>query len=165
MSTYSGITRVSLDDMRIARYVIISPNPEDDVIAHMDHWAKDSGLLDYPEYEPRKIGWDFPYLSEEQKVVYKLRGYVSAYVIPEDFVPKCEGAEIVTLKADTYAKITITDPFSDPFTKIPNAYQLLMDYAKEHNIEPEDWDNRTCFEEVYEENGTTYMDVNVPVDL
>lgn len=59
-SIYSDIRIVSLPKMRIARYVIISPNPEHDSISYMDNWARNSGLLDLKDYKSRRIGWDFP---------------------------------------------------------------------------------------------------------
>jgi len=164
MSHYSEIRTISLPDWRIARYVIISPNPEDDVNAYMENWAKASGLLDYQGYTPKRIGWDFPHLSMEQMEKYHLRGYVSAYVIPEDFTPMCKGAEITILKADTYAMITIKDPFKNPFIVIPKAYQHLMEYAKKNHCQPTNWDERLAFEEVYEKDGITYMDVYTPIN-
>lgn len=161
---YSEISIVPLEGFRMARYVIISPNPEDDVNAYMDNWAKASGLLDLPGYAPKKIGWDFPYVTKQQSERFGLRGYVAAFVIPEGFEPACGGAEIACQGADTYAKITITDPFASPFERIPGAYQVVMAYAKEKGIEPRDFTGRICFEEVLERNGVTYMDIYMPVD-
>jgi hypothetical protein len=64
---FSEVRFEKIPKMRIARYVIISPNPEDDVIKHMDDWARESGLLDVPGWNARKFGWDFPFVSDEQK--------------------------------------------------------------------------------------------------
>lgn len=61
---YSEITIRTIEGFRMARYVMITPNPEDDVNRYMDEWARRSGLLDrYPD--ARRIGWDFPYVSPE----------------------------------------------------------------------------------------------------
>ncbi|HWQ57623.1 MAG TPA: hypothetical protein VN540_01285 [Clostridia bacterium] len=161
---YSGISIVPVEGFRMARYVIISPAPEDDVNAYMDAWAKKSGLFDVPGYVPRKIGWDFPFVTEEQQKNFGLRGYVAAYILPEGFEPACPGAEIAQQAADTYAKITITDPFFAPFERIPPAYQMIMAYNQENGLGPHSWEGRICFEEVREENGVTYMDVYFPAD-
>ena len=59
----------------------------DDVNAYMDAWAQRSGLMDVPGASPRKIGWDFPFVSPEQKNRFGLRGYVAAWVLPEGFTP------------------------------------------------------------------------------
>lgn len=161
---YSEISITTVERFRLARYVIISPNPENDVMEYMERWAKRSGLLDYPNYIPRKIGWDFPFVSEEQSKKYGLRGYVAAYIIPEEFEPSCCGAELAYQETDNYAKITITDPFSAPFDKIPNAYKKIFEFADKHNIIAKSYDNRICMEEVFVEKGITYMDVYVPID-
>ena len=47
---------------KMARYVMVTPNPEADVNAYMDNWAKHSGLLEV-QPDAMKIGWDFPYVS------------------------------------------------------------------------------------------------------
>jgi transcriptional regulator with XRE-family HTH domain len=161
---YSEVRIETVDRFRMARYLVISPEPENDSIAHMKKWLGDSGLLDYAGYKPRMIGWDFPFLSTEQKNVYGLRGYVSAYIIPEDFKPECGGAELAWQEKDTYAVITVTDPFKAPFDLIPNAYKTLMEHVEKKKIKAQVWENRICFEEVYQREGVEYMDIFVPVD-
>ncbi len=155
---FSSIREVVLEKFKTARYVIISPCPENDVIFHMDMWAKNSGLLDTEGYKKKRIGWDFPFVTKEQQEQFGLRGYVAAYVIPEDFIPKCGGAELAYINKDAYATLTITDPHSDSFQTIPKAYQLLLEYAKTTT-----WDNRIAFEEEYDIEGVHYMDVFVPM--
>ena len=65
---------------------------------------------------------------------------------------------MVYIDADTYATLTITDPFSDPFANIPKAYEMLMEFAKTTS-----WENRIAFEEQYEIDGTTYMNIFFPM--
>ena len=86
-SIYSPIKTVTVNRFRVAKYIIISSSPENDVIAYMDNWAKKSGLLDIDGYKKKRIGWDFPYVTQEQQEKYGLRGYIAAYVIPDDFEP------------------------------------------------------------------------------
>lgn len=162
---YSDIRIETVERFRMARYVVISPEPENDSIDHMKKWLVESGLKEYPDYTPRLIGWDFPILTTEQQNVYGLRGYVSAYIIPEDFEPRCGGAEIAWQEKDTYAVITITDPFRDAFDLIPNAYKTLFAYIEKNDLEVHSHENRICFEEVYEQEGVQYMDVYIPVDV
>lgn len=162
---YSDIRIETVERFRMARYVVISPEPENDSIDHMKKWLVESGLKEYPDYTPRLIGWDFPILTPEQQNVYGLRGYVSAYIIPEDFEPRCGGAEIAWQEKDTYAVITITDPFRDAFDLIPNAYKTLFAYIEKNDLEVHSHENRICFEEVYEQEGVQYMDVYIPVDV
>lgn len=161
---YSEICFVTVEKFRFARYVIISPNPEDDVMGYMERWAENSGLFLYPGYTKRLIGWDFPFVSEEQKNQFGLRGYVAAYMIPDDFEPSCGGAELGYQETDHYAKITVTDPFTSPFEKIAGAYGKIYEFAKTLDIIPKSYENRICMEEVFVKDGITYMDVYVPVD-
>lgn len=161
---YSEIILTTVERFRMARYVMISPNPENDVMEYMERWAKNSGLLDYPGYTPRMIGWDFPFVTEEQNKKFGLRGYVAAYMLPEGFEPSCCGAELAFQETDHYAKITVTDPFSEPFVKIPGAYGKIYEFASQRHIVPENYGNRICMEEVFVKNGITYMDVYVPIN-
>ncbi len=160
---YSEIKIVKVPKMRVARYVIISPNPEQDVTSNMDNWAKNSGLLDIDTYVPKKIGWDFPFVSKEQSERFGLRGYVCAYIIPENFEPKCNGAEITYIEEDTYATLTITDPHSDSFRKIPKGFETLFKFINSGEYKTLSWENRIAFEEEYDVEGVHYMDIFIPV--
>ena len=104
---YSEVTVKEIPGFRMGRYVIISYNPEDDVHAYMDRWAESSGLNSYTNYKPKRIGWDFPFVSAEQQNRFGLRGYVAAYILPEGFEPKCGGVEIASQGIAKYACITI----------------------------------------------------------
>ncbi len=161
---YSEVVQKRVERFKMARYVIISPNPEDDVIAYMEKWAKMSGLLQRPDYVPKRIGWDFPFVSKQQQEKFGLRGYVCAYVIPEDFEPACPGAELAYQAADDYAAITVTDPFEAPFERIPAGYRRIFECIRQKGLEARNYDGRICFEEVYEKDGVTYMDIYVPID-
>ncbi|MCL2592593.1 MAG: hypothetical protein FWD82_04425 [Defluviitaleaceae bacterium] len=160
---YSEIKIVALEKVKVARYVIISPSPENDVVAYMNNWAKNSGLLDVKGYMPRKFGWDFPFVSEEQRAKFNLRGYVYLYTLPENFTPKCDGAEITYLEADEYAVMRITEPFNNPFETIPNGYKKLFEFVQSSEYKTTTWESRYCLEEVIEINGITYMDIYIPV--
>lgn len=51
---------------RMASYVIISQDPESDALEHMDRWAKNCGLKERCP-DVKMIGWDFPFVSQEQR--------------------------------------------------------------------------------------------------
>jgi transcriptional regulator with XRE-family HTH domain len=99
-STYYPVRIIRVAGFRRAQYVMISPNPEDDVNAYMDAWAKKQGLLDVPGAAVKKIGWDFPYVSGEQKNRFGLRGYVCAYVLPEDLDVAEDGVQLIRQGAE-----------------------------------------------------------------
>ena len=61
---YSEVKIRKVPAFQMARYVMISPNPEDDVQTYMKNWAKKSGLLSKAP-DAKLIGWDFPFISQE----------------------------------------------------------------------------------------------------
>ena len=160
---FSEVRFEKIPKMRVARYVIISPNPEDDVIKHMDSWAKESGLLDIPEWPPRKFGWDFPFVSDEQREKHGLRGYVYCYTIPEDFEPKSHAVQITYINEDEYAVLRIMEPFENPFERIPGGWEKLHDYVDKSEYKPTRHDNRYWMEEVVVNSTQTYMDIYYPI--
>lgn len=91
-AVYSEITVKTVKPFRMGRYVMVTPNPEDDVNAYLKAWARRSGLLSFKP-DAKLIGWDFPYVSLELQNRFGLRGYVAAYVLPEGFETECPGVE------------------------------------------------------------------------
>ena len=162
---YSPITIRRVKGFRMARYVMISPNCEEDVQSYLRAWAERSGLSKWPEEKRPLIGWDFPFVSPEQKNRFNLRGYVAAWVLPEDFHPDCPGVEYAIQEDADYAVITITEPFRAPFESIPTAYRLVLDYLGANGFRETPRENvLSCFEREYRRDGVTYMDVYLHVD-
>ena len=156
---YSDIAIKKLPACRIARYVMISPNPEDDVNHYMTLWGEKSGLLSYDK-DAMLIGYDFPFVSVEQQNRFHLRGYVAAYLLPDAFETDYPGVEYVMQEEAEYAVITITEPFEQAFERIPKAYGYILEYFKKNNCKEKRQENvLECFEHVYKKDGVTYMDV------
>ena len=69
------------------------------------------------------------YLHKQQNR-YGLRGYVSAYILPDGFVPLCPGVEIASQKETEYASITIRNPFKEHLNiflmPIRRSWSILM---------------------------------------
>jgi len=161
---YSPIKIRHVEAFRMGRYLIVSPNPEDDVQTYVEAWARRCGLLDFKP-DAMRIGWDWPYVSQEQQSRFGLRGYVAAYILPEGFTTDCPGVEFADQAAADYAVITITDPHAAPFRRIPTAYHKLMEYLQANGFkEKARPDVLSCFEHEYERDGTHYMDVYIHVD-
>lgn len=159
---YSPVRIEHVKGFRMARYVIISPNPEDNANDYMLGWAQKSGLMDIPGFVPRFIGWDFPFVSPEQRNRFNLRGYAVACILPDDFEPRCGGAEIACQEDADYAVITIREPFIAPFERIPHAYQLLLEHLNRCDFKQNAHaDCISCFEEIVHENGTEFMNVYI----
>lgn len=161
---FSEITIRTVKPFRMGRYVIISPNPEEDVYTYLDAWARWSGLLDADPAATR-IGWDFPFTPPELQNRFGLRGYVAAYILPEDFEPSCPGVEYAEQDEAQYAVITVYDPFAAAFERIPAAYKRIMEYLNANGFKERPTENvLSCFEHVYEREGMTCMDVYIHVD-
>jgi len=83
-AVYSEIIVKKAEAFQMARYVLLSPNPEDDVNAYMENWARRSGLLKVSP-DAIRIGWDFPFVPPEMTTRFGIHGYVAAYILPEGF--------------------------------------------------------------------------------
>ena len=144
---------------RFIRYAVISAEPEDDAIRHIEDWA-----ISYEIKSPEIIGWDFPFVSQEQINVYHMHGYAAACIIPNDFDVACCKAEIITQPLQQYAVITIKEPFKSPFSIIPNAYKTLMRYMEVNHLEhKQSKEVLPCFEKEYEKDMVSYMDVYIAI--
>ena len=161
---YSEITIKKVKAFKMARYVMVTPNPEDDVNTYMDNWAQQSGLLDIQQ-DAMRIGWDFPFVSSELQNRFGLRGYIAAYILPEGFETCCPGVEYANQEDADYAVITIYDPFIAAFERIPNAYKKILEFLQANGFREKPKDGiLSCFEHVYEKEGITCMDVYIHVD-
>ena len=161
---FSAVSIVTVPAFTLGRYVIISPQPENDVQQYLDIWAQRSGLYAHTP-RPRQIGWDFPFVSKEQQNRFGLRGYVAGWILPEGFEPLCPGIETYKQEATQYAKITVSDPFAAAFDRIPKGYQKILEYLGANGFkENHGTEFLGCFEEVYEKEGVTYMDIFIHAD-
>lgn len=143
---YSEIVIKTVKPFRMGRYVMITPNPEEDVNAYLDTWAQKSGLLEVNP-DAKRIGWDFPYISSELQNRFGLRGYVAAYILPDGFEPACPGVEFANQAEADYAVITIYNPFAATFERIPNAYKRILEYLQVNGFkEKPKEDVLSCFE-------------------
>lgn len=161
---YSEVEIRKVSAFKMARYVMISPNPEADVQNYMRKWGEKSGLTaENPDVW--MIGWDFPYVSQELQTRFGLHGYVAAYILPEGFETDCVGVEYAQNKEAQYAVITVREPFVQPFERIPTGYKCIMEFLQANNFKEKVCDDIVCcFEHEYEKDGVSYMDIYVHVD-
>ncbi len=158
---YSEVEIRKVPAFKMARYVMISPNPEDDVQNHMKNWGKVSGLV-AADPNAKLIGWDFPFVSQELQSRFGLRGYAAAYVLPEGFQTNCPGVEYAENSEAEYAVITVTEPMIRPFERIPTGYKCIMEFLQANNFKEKISDDILgCFEHEYEKDGVNYMDIYV----
>lgn len=164
VAIYSEVSVKKVPAFKMARYVMISPNPESDVQNYMRNWGKVSGLL-AADADAKLIGWDFPFIPDELKLRFGLHGYAAAYMLPESFTTNCPGVEYAENKAAEYAVITVKDPMARPFERIPTGYKLIFEYIQANNFREKPCDDiLSCFEYEYEKDGEYYMDIYVHVE-
>ena len=158
---YSEVEIRKVPAFRMARYVMISPNPEEDVQNYLKNWSKIRGLA-AADINAKLIGWDFPFVSQELQTRFGLHGYVAAYVLPEGFQTNCPGVEYAQNKEAEYAVITVKEPMVRPFERIPTGYKIIMEFLQANNFKNKLSDDIVgCFEHEYEKDGTSYMDIYV----
>lgn len=75
---YSDIKIVMVEPFRYISYAVISREPEDDALNHVEGWAKQLKIED-----PYIIGRDYPKVSQEQQNVFHMRGYGAALILKE----------------------------------------------------------------------------------
>lgn len=155
---YSEVEIRRLEPMRVASYQVISRTPEDDVINYMKNWAIKNGL-DQQE-GIRAFGFDVPVSKEQQEE--GLRGYEYWVTVPESAL-ESDGVRIKNIDGDEYAVLQITEPFSDPFEKIPNGWKRLGDWVMKTEFKTTNFQNRYWLEEVVQDKNGTYMDIYFPV--
>lgn len=157
---YTNIRLQKVPTFQYVRYAVISGAPEDDAIKHINAWAVACGIE-----EPEIIGWDFPFVSQEQINVYHMHGYTAACILPPNFKIACADIEIITQASQQYAIITIREPFNAPFSLIPNAYKTLMRYIEVNGFPYKQMkDILPCFEKEYEKDGISFMDIYIAVE-
>ena len=158
-SIYLPVRVERVQGFRYASYTVISKNPEADAQASLAAWASGCGLA---QHAPTYIGWDFPYLSQEQKHRFGFHGYTCAIILPEGFETEHPGAELFRQPDADYAVMTIQDPFVQPFDRIPRAYGLILEYLRGGNFKKVHHQGVIpCFERVYQTDGITCMDVYI----
>jgi len=162
---YCDIRVETVKGFRYVSYEVISGEPEEDAINHVTNWAKSFGVE-----QPQIIGWDFPFLSQEQINVYNMHGYAAAWILPSEIemqkveIEKENGQKVEIKQQNDwkYAAITIKGFSEAPFDIIPNAYKTLMTYMDMNGLEHV-WDKNiiSCYERSYIVDDKEYMDVYI----
>lgn len=152
---YSEIAIETLESFEYIKYTVISSEPEDDAINRMVAQAKELNI-DHPKI----IGWDFPYLSQEQINVYHMHGYTAALVLPKGVNVKRDCLVIEERKSQNYVTILIENPMDNPFHLISNAFKSVFQYI---NVNRYTYD-RFAFESVFQKNNIEYMKIYVAIE-
>ena len=157
---YSDIRIEKVKAFDYVKYAVFSKEPETDAINHVTGWAKELGMTEF-----EIIGWDFPFLSQEQMNVFHMHGYEAALIVDSEMAKNIEEQpEVLHQEEQTYIAITIRESTMEPFCLIPNAYKALMTHMKINGIKhKQDKNIIECFEKEYIKDGISYMDVYIAV--
>lgn len=157
---YSEISMTEVKEFHYVCYTIISKDPENDAITHVKQWAKDFKIEN-----PDIIGWDFPFISQEQVNVFHMHGYTAALILDKETLCNHTEMEVINQKAQNYITLTIRQPFRAPFQLIPNAFKVLQTHMLVNGLRLKlDKNVINNFEKTYERDGVEYMDIYIAVD-
>ena len=160
MDYLSEVMYKSLPEMRVASHVVISENPEDEVIGFMQGLMK---KYDLPE-STEQYGFDYPVSEAESEKGY--RGYeywVKLEANIDETILMKEPVEIKVVPSYKYAVIRITEPFINPFERIPKGWQTLVKWIEANSLYNRELREAKCLEQVTVENDITYMDIMIPI--
>lgn len=148
----------TLQDMTVVSAIVISKNPEEEVIAFLEDWVKA-----HPDLKTsRKFGFDVPVSAAQQDE--GIRGYEYWISITGE-AKITNGVTIKTIPGAKYAVLRITDPFSDPFNRIGKGWGRLVEWVKENALPEEHAEGvRYCLEEVKEIDGVAVMDIFMAIE-
>lgn len=158
---YSDIKIVTVESFRYISYTVISCEPEDDAITHVEGWAKQLSMEN-----PYIIGWDFPGVSQEHRNVYHMRGYGAALLVEDKQDIGDIDAEIISQDRQKYITLTLQEGWGGEFESIPNAYKALLMYMAINGMkEKHDSDILSCYEhEYYDSKGIKFMDIFIAIE-
>jgi transcriptional regulator with XRE-family HTH domain len=151
---FSEIEIETLEAFEYIKYTVISTEPEDDAINRIMQLAKELNIDN-----PQIIGWDFPYLSQEQINVYHMHGYTSALVLPQGLAINNSSHVVERRESQNYVTITIKNPMDNPFHLISNAFKSVFQYI---NVNRYTYDH-FAFESPFKKDNTEYMKIYVAI--
>lgn len=157
MEYLSGVTICSLESMSVVSGVKISRNPEEEVIAMLTEWARQTGVAG-----ARQFGFDVPVTDGEQEK--GLRGY--EYWIAVDQQPESLDSKLSYKHVEgcKYAVLRITEPFADPFERIPLGWKRLAAWVHSKGYQTSCNHERFWLEEKLEHGNSTFMDLYFPIE-
>ena len=153
--SYSEIEIEKVEAFDYIKYTVISSEPEDDSILRITKLAQELKIEN-----PTIIGWDFPYISQEQINVYHMHGYTAALILPDDFPINRDSYPVEHRNSQNYVTISIKNPMSNPFYVIPNAFKSVFQYI---NVNRYTYD-RFAYEHLFQKDGVEIMKIYVAIE-
>lgn len=156
MDYFSEVRIDKLNCMTVASARRISNNPEDEAVTYMTKWAEKTGIGN-----SRRFGFDIPVTEEEQN--RGLRGY-EYWVSVDENVLTPDDITLKNVEECKYAILRITDPFIDPFERIPMGWKKLASWVNSKGYKTSCEKERYWLEEVLEIEGLVIMDIYFPIE-
>ncbi|WP_162551050.1 AraC family transcriptional regulator [Paenibacillus tepidiphilus] len=154
----SEVSITALGDMRVASAFRVSAEPEDEVVRFVEHWVKARGT----GKEARRFGFDVPVSEEQQE--NGLRGYEYWVETDAPLSSLDEGMAVKEIEGCKYASLRITDPFADPFVRIPLGWRQLAGWVNSRGYQASCDQERYWLEEVLECGDGTVMELYFPIE-
>lgn len=158
MEYLSDVRFEELKTMYVASASVASKEPEEDVITYMCEWREKNGI------DPRNRSFGFDIAVSEEESAQRLRGYEYWVVVPENTRITDEKVVLKKIEGGRYAVLRITDPFVDPFTRIPQGWRKLVDWVKDRENITLVRRRGYCLEEKIEEGGAVDMDLYLAIE-
>ncbi|WP_081965702.1 helix-turn-helix domain-containing protein [Paenibacillus sp. FSL H7-0357] len=158
MDYLSEVRIDSLHTMNTASGVRISKDPEAEVITFMSEWSAKTGI----GAGTRRFGFDVPVSEEQQQE--GLRGYEYWVVLGQDIPALAEGITCKHVEGCRYAILRITEPFADPFERIPLGWKKLAAWVNSRGYQTACDKERYWLEEVQELGQSVVMDLYFPIE-
>jgi len=153
--SYSEIEIEKIESFDYIKYTVISSEPEDDSILRITKLAQELNIEN-----PTIIGWDFPYLSQEQINVYHMHGYTAALILPNGFPINRERYTVEHRNTQNYVTISIKNPMNNPFYLISNAFKSVFQYI---NVNRYTYDH-FAYEHLFQKDGIDTMKIYVAIE-
>ena len=149
---------VSVNKIYAFAHKVFSPTCEEDVIGFMTDYKLKHSLMVFTE-----VGFDV--CLDEDVNQEGLRGYEYWLVVDEETYNKHEpeGPVVkISVEKSKYLMLTITEPFVDPWERIPNGWKKAWDQIEKHHDFKENF-TVYGFEEKIDTLHGTFMNIYIPV--
>jgi AraC family transcriptional regulator len=177
----SKVRYETIKTMTVISGTIESLNPEEEIIGLMTELAATINIqpirtfgFDSPVSEDLSAkgyrGYEF-WLSLKDEDITKTTTYGLSvnhnFESTLTFTYKNTLIKVKEIPSYRYASLRITDPFENPFERIPIGWKSLVKWLEDNDFNKDHFEPTACMEcleEIIEVDGITYMDIFIPID-
>jgi len=150
-------TKTHIGKLYVLARRVFSKNPEEEVIELQSKYKSDNNLVTLLE-----VGFDVPVKEDQEQ--QGIRGYEYWLCLSQEDYNKIESdiPKKLVIPASDYISLTIDEPFSNPFERIPNGWKKLSSHVIDNHVF-NDQAVSCGLEQVEEIDGKTVMHLFVPI--